>query len=167
MHFEFSPTLHVGLSKQICPPNANSFQQMFVGEVQQVTSLVTECQRRCTCGSLHWTVSNESIQGHVLCFTLTCSGCKFSRRWLSSSIMGTKYTVNARMVHGFTSSGLLAQQYRYFCDAAGIGRLSPFYIRESRYSYHCIWLLSYLDIMLLFCKLQCTTSTTTSTPYDR
>jgi hypothetical protein len=96
MHFEFSPTLHVGLSKQICPPNANSFQQMFVGEVQQVTSLVTECQRRCTCGSLHWTVSNESIQGHVLCFTLTCSGCKFSRRWLSSSIMGTKYTVNAR-----------------------------------------------------------------------
>jgi hypothetical protein len=34
------------------------------------------------------------------------------------------------MVHGFTSSGLLAQQYRYFCDAAGIGRLSPFYIRE-------------------------------------
>ena len=36
-----------------------------------------------------------------------------------------------RMVHGFTSSGLLTQQYNYFCEAAGIGEMSQGYIRSS------------------------------------
>jgi hypothetical protein len=41
------------------------------------------------------------------------------------------------MIHAFTSSGLLPQQYKYFTGAAGMGSLSPFYIHQiyNRYEY--------------------------------
>ena len=46
------------------------------------------------------------------------------------------------MVHAFTSSGLLPQQYKYFTGAAGVGTLSPFYIHESMLG--CTYIVYYV-----------------------
>ena len=46
------------------------------------------------------------------------------------------------MVHAFTSSGLLPQQYKYFTGAAGVGTLSPFYIHESMLG--CTYIVYYI-----------------------
>jgi hypothetical protein len=123
---------YAGLSIQMTLPNPHPRQQMFVGEVDQVVLLINECQRRCACGRSQWNCVEYGMQGHVLSCSLQCAGCRFTRRWLSSSILGTLYAVNSRMVHGFTSSGLLTQQYNYFCEAAGIGQMSQGYIRSGK-----------------------------------
>ena len=87
------------LSKQMHIESYDPCDQLFVGEVQQVRLLVDECQRRCHCGGRQWTLTSSTMQGHVLCCTLICNQCKFSRRWLSSSLTGTRYTVNVRYIH--------------------------------------------------------------------
>ena len=90
------------LSKQMYIETCDPCNQLFVGEVQQVRLLIEECQRRCHCGGCQWTLTSSRMQGHVLCCTLMCDHCKFSRRWLSSSLIGTQYTVNVRYIqNGF------------------------------------------------------------------
>ena len=154
------------LSKQLYLERSNLDDQLFIGEVQNINLLMVEIQRRCSCGAIEWTNASWSMQGHVLSCSIVCSRCKFTRRWISSSLVGTRYTVNARcvymhllrkvtvplcilitmnecneilyfshlyrMVHAFTSAGLLPQQYKYMTSAAKLGTLSSFYIRQSK-----------------------------------
>ena len=84
------------LSKQIFVEKADHSDQLYIGEVQQLNMLVNECRRWCRCGSVSWKISSCKMQGHVLSCSILCSTCSNSRRWLSSSILGTRYTVNAR-----------------------------------------------------------------------
>ncbi|CAH3157635.1 unnamed protein product [Porites lobata] len=67
------------------------------------------------------------MDGHVLRVEFSFqNGHKI--KWASSSVLGTKYTANCRMVHGFTSSGILESQYQGFAEAGKIGNVGDKYI---------------------------------------
>ena len=84
------------LSKQIFVEKAHHSDQLYIGEVQQFDMLVNECHRRCRCGSVSWKISSCKMQGHVLSCSILCTICNISRCWLSSSILGTCYTINGQ-----------------------------------------------------------------------
>ena len=92
------------LSKQLYLEKTNLDDQLFIGEVQTINLLMQEIQRQCSCGVIAWTNASWSMQGHVLSCSIVCSRCKFTRRWISSSLVGTRYTVNARYVYMHVSS---------------------------------------------------------------
>ncbi|KAJ7339667.1 hypothetical protein OS493_006075 [Desmophyllum pertusum] len=67
------------------------------------------------------------MDGHVLRLEFSCkNGHRI--KWSSSSILGNKYTANCRMIHGFSSCGILESQYQGFAEAAKIGNVGDKYI---------------------------------------
>ena len=84
-------------SRQIMVANADTENQLFICEQQQLELLVVESGTACiNCRAISWKVQGSTMTGHVLCTNLVCSNCNHVRRWLSSSIISDRYTVNAR-----------------------------------------------------------------------
>ena len=94
-------------------------------------------------------------KGHVCRVQFTCSKCQHTRTWASSPVFGGQYLVNQRyclkrilytrvfmlyvhsmrrLVHAFTSAGILPSQYTRFCNFAHIGKMGYWYLGKGLYS---------------------------------
>ena len=111
-------------------------------------------------------------KGHVLRTVFTCRRCHRQRTWSSSRILSGHYLVNQklvvclllwrtcivlsshihRLIHAFTSAGMLLSQYINFSVFSGIGNVGHGYITQG-----CLWFtcMCYMSInVLLFSSIQ-------------
>ena len=97
-----SPTytrLQQDQNRQITVPNPDLDNQLFLCEQQQLEVLVSESASLCIkCKAVSWKLKDCIMRGHALAGNIVCSKCQRTRRWLSSSIIGDRYAVNARLV---------------------------------------------------------------------
>ncbi|XP_068745202.1 uncharacterized protein [Montipora capricornis] len=70
---------------------------------------------------------------YIHCISLNCAA-GHSLRWYSSSVIAGKYTVNLRMIHGFTSTGFTETQYINYCQASHVGNVEEKYISTGDYN---------------------------------
>lgn len=88
-------------SRQIMVQSPSTVDQLHVCEEQQLWLLLDEAGRACSkCHRTSWRMAETIMRGHVLCANIRCANpkCDNLRRWLGSSIVGDRYTVNARCV---------------------------------------------------------------------
>ena len=86
-------------SKQIMVERPEPEGQQHICEEQQLRLLVDGVTRRCPkCHKVAWRMEEGKMKGHVLCTNVVCTTprCNHQQRWLSSSILGDHFTVNAR-----------------------------------------------------------------------
>lgn len=103
--------------RQIMVNNPDQGGQLHICEEQQLRLLVQEVTRRCpTCNTVAWKMEDSIMKGHVICADVVCMapGCKNKRRWLSSSILGDRFAVNARYVYLYVHAV-------FFCSLSNTG----------------------------------------------
>jgi hypothetical protein len=86
-------------SRQIMVDKPDLDGQLHICEEQQLRLLVQEVTKGCpSCHNVTWRMEESIMKGHVLCANIRCAtlGCHNRQRWLSSSLISDRFTVNAR-----------------------------------------------------------------------
>ncbi|XP_078360544.1 uncharacterized protein LOC144644837 [Oculina patagonica] len=92
-------------------------------------SLICHCRERFDFSTFK--VGRVTKNNHCCKVVVECMAKeKHTLEWFSSSIISGKYYVNLRMVHGFTSAGLIPSQYESLCQGAKLGYLNEHYIAD-------------------------------------
>lgn len=114
-------------------------EPMFVTSRQSLEKCIEIAQRHGQYCRAELSITNDINKGHVLTTVLKCNQ-HHSYRWSSSPyIMNTgKYMVNQRILHGYSSSGLLPSEYSRFVNGAGIGYINSVTRRAFTQSYRSI-----------------------------
>uniref|UniRef100_A0A1X7TFP4 Uncharacterized protein n=1 Tax=Amphimedon queenslandica TaxID=400682 RepID=A0A1X7TFP4_AMPQE len=65
--------------------------------------------------------SHTTQFGHMICAEFQCQSCNRKEWWASSSLLGSRYLINQKLIHAFTCAGMLLSHYYHFCRLASLG----------------------------------------------
>uniref|UniRef100_A0A1X7USZ7 Mutator-like transposase domain-containing protein n=1 Tax=Amphimedon queenslandica TaxID=400682 RepID=A0A1X7USZ7_AMPQE len=102
-------------------------QPLFVCEVSAFEDLVLGMTRWCTCGMVNRKMISYRQSGHVIRAEFQCQSCNRKEWWASSSLLGSRYLINQKLIHAFTCAGMLPSQYYHFCRLASLGTVGKRY----------------------------------------
>uniref|UniRef100_A0A1X7UIZ3 Uncharacterized protein n=1 Tax=Amphimedon queenslandica TaxID=400682 RepID=A0A1X7UIZ3_AMPQE len=103
-------------------------QPLFVCQGSAFEDLVLGLTRWCTCGMINRKMIRYRQFGHVIRAEFQCQSCNGKEWWASSSLLGTRYLINQKIIQVFSCAGMLPSQYYHFCRLGLLGTLGKRYI---------------------------------------
>ena len=126
------PASYQYISKEECSSNKDD---LFICHSSAIDNLLSRLKNHDVSCNSPLKATNTEKQRHVMTCEFQCKA-KHCIRWASSPhVEGGKYFANVRMAHGLFVSGMLPNQYKRLCKAAGIGILGEKYLGQLQKKY--------------------------------